>query len=924
MNEINSNIEYEFLRAVLARVVEEQIGGDITNIIRPLTLICEELDLDYRKEKAEELIQKLEALDNSVLFSLIHIRSIYFQLVNIAEDIFNQNRKKKNLADASFVDITIEKCIEDLKNHGKKPEEIQKILDELNIEPVITAHPTEAKRKSILQKHIKIYEHLQRKAAISESPHEMKFCQEQIYLEILKLWQTGDIRLEKPTVLQEVQDGLHYFKEIFYPIIDAIYKELEDSLADFYPNVKFTIPPFLQFGSWIGGDRDGNPNVTIKATRETLKHHKQTILGLYINSIDEFINDFSQSKFFIQVSQVLAQSLENDIQSFGSQSQKIMNRNPHEPFRLKFCFIKEKLKNTLKNIHQDDEIIKQSYDNVDEFLNELYIIRESLIETKASRLAELALDPFISKVKVFGFYLARLDIRQHSERHHRALSEIFKKLHIHHDDYLGLSAGEKIDILNREALSCRPLIPYYLNFSNQTEETFAIFREIARMRKKIDADFLGAYIISMTKGLDDILAVQVLAKEAGLTGFDEAGNYFSFIDIVPLFETIEDLQNAAEIMTEAYTNPVYLLNLKARGNMQEVMIGYSDSNKSGGIATATWELRLAQKKLFAVSSEHGVKLKIFHGRGGSIARGGGESVKKSIAAQPHGTVNGRMKMTEQGEVMSYKYSNRASAYTRLSNIFSNVIIGSYTDKYAAPKEIILYEKAMETISLGSFRAYRTFIDSRDFFSYFVQATPFQEISLLKLGSRPARRQKSDELDDIRAIPWVFSWTQSRQLISGWYGVGSGIQEFIEENPEKNLKLIREMKKNWPFFQIFLDGISRNMIKTDINLARNYARILEELDQKKVADNIFSMIETEYKKTEKILFTINESDTLLPKSSLLYQSFGMRKPYIDLVNYIQIVLLKRLRKNPELAADEDMINLVLRTINCIAAGMRNTG
>ncbi len=913
--------DHEFLRDLLDQILEEQVGSYIYDVIRPLMETCKELREEFDGQKAEQLLRALDELDPDTLFIIIHSHSIYFQLINIADDVYNHCIDREKLQSEAIVGGSMEECIKLLKEKGLTATDFQDILDELCITPVITAHPTETKRQTILEKHLKIYKYLLNKATYTHSPHEFNALKELILTEIQKLWQTGDIRLEKPTVLQEVKNGLFYFQEIFYDVIDPLYKELEDSIKDYFPDHHFRISPFLTFGSWIGGDRDGNPYVTTEITRQTLRLHKETILKKYLESVDELMDDFSQSKYLVPISETLNKSLEEEIKRFHHSYTRVIERNPHEPFRQKVIFIRQKLANALSNNRHDTEYIPESYDTVDEFMDDLLLLRKSLLESRGERVALVELDPLIRKVKVFGFYLAKLDIRQIGERHHMAIHEILRKLKLYTPDYMSLSDKEKVDILTQEIDSLRPLVPYYLTFSSETQDTLAVFQEMARLREEVSPDCLGSYIISMTHGVGDLLAVQLLAKEAALCGEDDQNNYYSYIDIVPLFETIEDLRQSDKILEDAFTNTGYMRNLKARGNIQEVMIGYSDSNKTGGILTSNWELYNAQKRLSSVAERYGIKLMIFHGRGGSISRGGSDYTGKAVESQPKGTLKGKIKITEQGEVISYKYAYQHTAIMRLELLVSKVISASITSPEEDPARIAVYEDALDKISHYSYEVYRELIDHPKFFQYFKEATPFQKIPLLNIGSRPSKRGKTDNLDDIRAIPWVFSWTQSRQLVSGWYGVGAGIQKYIDEDPETHEALLQEMFNNWLFFSILIENIVMTLVKSDMDIAYVYSSIVEDEGVRK---SIFTMIRDEHDLTSQLVLKIKGQESLLLESSPLRQSLKLRKPYVDLINFIQIILLKRLRKTPELSEDQDYINSILRTINCIAGGLRNTG
>ncbi|MHB8482839.1 MAG: phosphoenolpyruvate carboxylase [Nitrospiria bacterium] len=960
--------DIDYLENLLTQVIMEQEGKDLLRQIEQFRKLCKELRVKYEPVKEKKLIQLIEELDLTEAAKVIRAFDISFHLLNVAEENFAMQSRRDQYRDvANDHPHPLEECFTLLGQESQFNSTFSKLFNQMWIEPVMTAHPTEAKRQTILEKYRKIYLLILKKLNPIWTPRELEILEKEIVNEITLLWQTGDIFLERPTVYEEVKGILFYFKETFYTVIPQFYREVDYYLGKemsrhknkaTHPSASAAtppeIPPFLKFGSWVGGDRDGNPKVTSTITEWTLRTHKDFILSLYLESIQTLIGSLSQSKHLVTISPELAKSIEEDKMLFGSPSEAVNNRNIHEPYRQKSAFIKLKLEETQRYNHWvlegkplDEERRSnfKGYLTPQTLLSDLAILRESLYKNKGEIISTKLVEPFIRQVQVFGFHLANLDIRQEADQHQRALHEVFLKTGLH-PSFETLSEPEKISLLSRELLTVRPLIPMGMTFSKETEEVLNMFHLINRAQVMLGNEAIGSYITSMTSSLSDILIVQIFCKEAGLFGNWGQDISTARLDIVPLFETIDDLKRAVLIMEEAYQHPSYKIYLKGRQNIQEIMLGYSDSSKDGGILTSAWELYLTQKKLTTLSEKYKIKLRLFHGRGGTVARGGGPT-HKAILAQPEGTVNGQAKITEQGEVISSKYANRGTSLHHLGLLAAGVITASLKSRRKPARERI-YEKAFTVISELSYHRYRELVESPALVQYFNEGTPITEIGLLNIGSRPAYRRKGCGIEDLRAIPWVFSWTQSRHLIQAWYPIGSALETFIHQNKEEHTDLLIEMYRNWPFFSNLIDNVQMTAAKTDMHIAKLYSSLVTD---DSVRETVFKKITGEYEKLIRVILTITQSQSILDNDPSLQHSIQLRNPFIDPIHYIQVRLLRLLRSgNTQIAPaskasvrgglhpalpvggatqaplidKEKLTHAILSSINCIATGMRNTG
>ncbi len=987
----------------------KQLGGKkLFDVEEQVRALCKQLRAKHSPATERRLKRLLHGLSVDESIGVIRAFSVYFQLVNIAEQHHRIRRKQfyelhtPDQPQRGSIADTFQRLKAENRHLGESElrRRMQTIVDRLEIVPVMTAHPTEAARRTLLEKHRRLAGLL---SALDESNLPKRRQSElavQLASEVESIWQTDEVRHTQLQVLDEVNNALYYFDATLFDSVPALLDELEFQLGNHFPGVKLrdgAVP--LRFGSWVGGDRDGNPNVTPEITWETLRLQQRLALRKYLSAVADLSRRLSESVRFAPPSRDLQASIERDRQEMPETAKEVFDRNPEEPYRQKLSFVYRRLENTLQRnrdlkgalrIETPNQLIsirpalpiiaaltksakpvEGDYQTAAEFWEDLRLVRDSLQADKA-RLAARAVDRLMRQVAVFSLHLAALDLRQHSERHTAALTEITRGLGFE-TDYAAMNETERVDWLTAELSTPRPLVATDARYSAETTETLNVFRVARRSLDEISRRSIRSYIVSMTREASDLLAVLVLAKQAGLGAFGvppsggivgrppESGTP-NAIAVVPLFETIDDLRRAPDVMRRLFENPAYRRVLASQGDLQEVMIGYSDSSKDGGILTSSWELYKAQERLWEVAREFGVELRLFHGRGGTVGRGGGPS-HEAILAQPRGTVAGRIKITEQGEVVSSKYSlpeiamrslelttaaviaaslpgtsstkaheentkgrrREDSATGRLGDPHNNVakILRAPSRAFVEENSLRQWESVMEEISERAFAAYRGFVRGSGFLDYFTQATPVEELQHLRIGSRPAKRKAgSKSLDDLRAIPWVFGWTQSRHLLPGWLAVGSALEGFLNSNPRKHLALLREMYARWPFFHSTISNIEMTLAKADFQIARQYA---ERTPDKKLGQRIFKLLTAEYERAVHLVLQITGEKRLLDNAPVLQRSIAVRNPYVDPMSYLQVELLARNRNKELSAADrEKLLYAILLTINGIAAGMRNTG
>ncbi len=943
----------------------------------------------------DTLLERTNALTLAQLRLLVRAFTAYFHLVNTAEEHHRLRvlRQRELRGGGAPRGESIRQAVLEAAQCGVPAATVQALLRSCLVEPVFTAHPTEARRRTILDKLRRLSELVERLDEPRLTETERRRLHDQVREEITALWLTEEIRQRAPTVLDEVRNGLYYFERSLWQIVPELYRDLEEALAEAYPGERFEVPSFLRFGSWIGGDRDGNPAVTAEITERALRLHKDLALSLYEQALQALQRELSVAGRAATAGQAaeeaiaerLVQSLAADAAAMPLLAATLERRFAGEPYRRKLAFMLARLRAARRlNMarlqfdqplearaeaieiarvqdlwssgaspeppHPDDARI--AYRRPEELRADLEAIAESLRAGGAGRLAEGALKDLLRRVDVFGFHLARLDLRQHSAVHAAAIAEVLKVAGVE-ADYLALDEPARVELLAREIENPRPLLwPDGARYSPPTQEVIAVFRTARRMQEELGIEACNVYIISMTAGASDILAPLLFAKEAGLfwPGGPNGGEPRSTLQIVPLFETIDDLHRCGRLMRDLFALPVYAKQVRAWGGLQHIMLGYSDSNKDGGYVTANWELYRAQRALADVCREAGVQLLLFHGRGGAIGRGGGPT-NRAILGQPPGTLQGRLRLTEQGEVAFYRYANPRIAHRHLEQTINAVLrasLGTAEPASVAPRPA--WVAAMDALSATAHHAYRSLVyDNPDFLRYFHQATPIDQIAELRIGSRPSRRTTSDRIEDLRAIPWVFSWTQSRHGLPGWYGLGAAVEAFCRHNPDsrpagasgtqpppateslhpleagaatERLRLLREMYTQWPFFRTLLDNAQLSLGRADLAIARLYARLVGDQPAR---ERIFGAIEAEWQRTERAILEIGEQTALLEHSPVLSRSIRLRNPYVDPLSFAQVSLLQRLRQLPEGASERATIQrLIALTINGVAAGLQNTG
>jgi phosphoenolpyruvate carboxylase len=872
----------------------------------------------------------IDSLDADTLTQVVRAFNTYFNLVNVAEEASQLQLRRRQMRRGEELWIgSFDSAIRKFVSLGMSAERLQHLLDRLTYIPVITAHPTEAKRRSILYGLRRLFltneklndtrlGKIQRQKVIGE-------LETQIHI----LWRTNEVRESRPQVRDEIKNGIYYFKESLFDAVPVVYRNLEDRIQQHYPGAKIRVPSFLRFGSWIGGDRDGNPNVTADITELALRLQSRTTLVEYMKRLNTAFEHLTHSDQLCKPSREFIDSLNKD----EAISSEVFVNDPlaykHSPYQRKIAFMRYRIKQNLNKTRAliadntaDVSQCNQAYASEKDLLNDLLIIRDSLCSHGDERIADIALKDLIRLVESFGFYLMQLDVRQESARHTAAVAQILK-LSNTFLDYHSLDEAERIKLLSDLIQNqCSGVDFDRSQLDDANRETLAVFDVIEKMYDEISTRALGEYVISMTHQASHVLEVMLLATLAGLAGKKD-GDWFCKINISPLFETIEDLTHIESVLGRLYNDEIYKILLKASGNLQEVMLGYSDSCKDGGILASSWQLYEAQKKVMKLADSHHINCRLFHGRGGTIGRGGGPT-HESILSQPEGTVHGQIKFTEQGEVLSNKYSNPETAVYELTLGVAGLMLASryqtLPGKSTATDEYITIMREIKTYGED---CYRQLTDNTEgFLDYFYEATPVSEISLMNIGSRPSHRKPGDRSkSSIRAIGWVFGWAQARQTLPAWYGIGTALYQWIGHDASR-LKKLQEMYEHWPYFRALLSNTEMALYKTYIRTAKEYSELCLSAETGK---RIFEMIRDEHDRTLEITLRVANMAHLLDDIPPLALSLMRRDPYLDPLNHIQIKLLRRYRDSSlDEAERQKWLGPLLRSINAIAAGMRNTG
>jgi len=982
-----------------ACVLQEECGQELVDLLNQLRELCSP-DGQAPSFLESEVLRVVERLDLNEAIRAARAFALYFQLINIVEQHYEQRdqqqqyRASRDTASSAAVEQSktiagypgshgesstptgrleadlLEKSLQDpearremgtfhwlfpkLRSLNVPPQHIQNLIKQLDIRLVFTAHPTEIVRHTIRDKQRRIARILRQLDQVEDrltaqglpaASWEAEVLREQLTEEIRLWWRTDELHQFKPTVLDEVDYTLHYFQEVLFDAIPQLYQRFKQALHASFPSMEPPSNNFCKFGSWVGSDRDGNPSVTPQITWQTACYQRGMVIEKYIQSVHRLKDLLSLSLHWSDVLPELLESLEQDQLQMPGVYDQLAIRYRQEPYRLKLSYIQKRLENTRDRnaiINNSDCLRGDAPDSNPNtiyasgaaFLAELRLIEQSLTETGLSC---RDLETLICQVEIYGFTLAHLDVRQESTRHSDTIGEIADYLQLLAKPYNELTEYERTLWLTTELQTRRPLIPTELNFSDKTREAVETFRMVRRLQQEFGSDICNTYVISMSHEVSDLLEVLLLAKEAGL--YDPATGT-SALHVVPLFETVEDLLKAPSVLKHLFELPLYravlaggYAQLEAQApSLQEVMLGYSDSNKDSGFLSSSWEIHKAQQALQTVAEQYGVSLRIFHGRGGSVGRGGGPAYE-AILAQPGRSVNGRIKITEQGEVLASKYSLPELALYNLETVTTAVIQGSLLR--TGFDDIQPWHEIMEELAARSRSHYRALIyEQPDFLDFFLQVTPIEEISQLQISSRPARRGGGKkDLSGLRAIPWVFSWTQSRFLLPAWYGMGTALNDFLTEEPEEHLKLLRYFYFKWQFFKMAISKVEMTLSKVDLQIAGHYVHELAKPEDKARLEPVFEQISNEYHLTREMVLAITGHKRLLDGDPDLQRSVQLRNGTIVPLGFLQVSLLKRLRQHNTEAvtgvvrsrySKGELLRGALLTINGIAAGMRNTG
>jgi phosphoenolpyruvate carboxylase len=916
--------DIRLLGRLLGDVLREQEGEEVFAVVETIRQTAVRFRREADAGAAKELDGMLKILTKEQTISVVRAFSYFSHLANIAEDQHHIRRRRAHLlAQSQPRRGSIRFALAKLKEAGVDQDTVQGFFSQALIAPVLTAHPTEVQRKSILDAEHDIARLLAERD-LPLTPRERAANLHMLRVRIATLWQTRMLRYTKLTVADEIENALSYYRITFLREVPGLYDDIEADIAEQYgtENTPRIDAPYLQMGSWIGGDRDGNPNVNAGTMQHALERQATTILDFYLDEAHALGADLSVSTLMIACSPAL--------QALADASPDQSDHRADEPYRRALIGIYARLAGTARSLGATNILRKEvghaePYPDAGAFSADLQVLIDSLEANHGGMLARPRLGTLKRAADIFGFHLASLDMRQSSDVHERVLTELFARAGAL-ADYAALDEDAKVKLLLDELAQPRLLYSPYLDYTDETQNELSIFRAACEIRRRYGQRAISNYIISHTETVSDLLEVLVLQQETGLLRTNAAGLTTADLMVIPLFETIPDLQRAAGIMEAVMALPLVKDLIAQRGQIQEVMLGYSDSNKDGGFLTSNWELYKAEIALIEVFGKAGVKLRLFHGRGGTVGRGGGPSYE-AILAQPKGTVNGQIRLTEQGEIIASKFSNAEIGRRNLERLVAATLEASLMPA-AQPEhgeQLAGFEAVMADLSERAYKAYRNLVyETPGFTDYFFAATPIAEIAELNIGSRPASRKSTKRIEDLRAIPWGFSWGQCRLLLPGWYGFGSAVAGWVAEgNRDERIGQLRDMAEHWPFFATLLSNMDMVFAKTDLAIASRYAELVAD---KELRERIFKRIGDEYRQTLEVLETVTGVTERLAGNPLLARSIQNRFPYLDPLNHLQVELIKRRRA---LAADADKTDPRVHrgihlSINGVAAGLRNTG
>ncbi|WP_339854349.1 phosphoenolpyruvate carboxylase [uncultured Nisaea sp.] len=915
------------LGRLLGDTVREQEGQDVFNIIETIRQTSIRFHRDDELTAKQELESILERLNPDQSVQVIRAFSYFSHLANIAEDLHHTRRNRAHdIAGSAARRGTIEAALGRAAEAGFSAGGLEAFFRNALVSPVLTAHPTEVRRKSTMRREMAVADLIAKLERGPWTAEEAEDIDAKLGRAILTLWQTNLLRQSRLDVADEVENGLTYYDYTFFRELPRLYCRLEDRISAMDTSMDGSEQPvelasFLRIGSWIGGDRDGNPFVTAAVVERTLQMQSERVLGFYLSELEKLEDELSLSLRIVSVSEELS--------ALADKAADVSQHTVLEPYRRALSGIGSRVAATLEAVKEplptdilpahgippvgsEERSAFVKYEDPEALRADLDIVHASLVAHGSRQLTEGRLRRLRRAVDCFGFHLATLDMRQNSEVHARTVGDLLQAVGAV-TDYAALGEEERIALLSSELGTLRPLLRPFESYSEETEKELAIFRAASAAHRRYGPRAITTAIISNTQSVSDLLELAILLKEVGLVTPEGR----SAVNIVPLFETIEDLRNCVGVMDRLLSIPAYRALVDDLGGVQEVMLGYSDSNKDGGYLTSGWELYKAEIALIDLFQRHNVRLRLFHGRGGTVGRGGGPSFE-AILAQPAGAVDGHIRLTEQGEIISSKYTNPDLGRRNLEILAAACLEASLLrpDRDDVPAEFL---EAMEELSASAFKAYRALVyETPRFDEYFWGSTVINEIATLNIGSRPASRKKLGKISDLRAIPWVFSWSQCRLMLPGWYGFGSAFQAWLVAHPEDGLERLRAMYREWPFFKAQLSNMAMVLSKTNIAIASRYAELVEDGE---LRDAIFQRIRDEREVSIEALLQIMQDETLLDGNPLLSRSISNRFPYLDPLNHLQVNLLRDYRRD---ADDPKVLRGIQLTINGIAAGLRNSG
>jgi phosphoenolpyruvate carboxylase len=915
--------DVSFLGRILGDVLREQGGADLFDTVEGLRQACRHRRHHACEAAKLEIESRVASIDDDHMGQVVRAFTVYFHLINMAEE----NHRLRRLVAREGSDYpmprpeSIGAGLRAMARANVPSAEVRALLQTLHVRPVFTAHPTEARRMTLLRHLRRIAELVRTFGSDAAGTSERRDVTRRLYAEVTNLWQTDEFRERQQTVLDEVRNGLYYFDSSVFEVTARVYRDMQEALSEWYPDLARDQFDFLSFGSWMGGDRDGNPNVTPAATEETMRLHKALVLSKYVTATRRLTGLLTAASELAGVSPELISSLQADAGEHDGSRGDGGEWLPREPYRAKLHCIQRRL---MASYEQNGSrwggvdlsvgaTSVPAYATPAELLDDLYLVQSSLRANGGARLADDALQDLVWQVRAFGFHLARLDIRQHRDRHLQVLDELIPPA----ADGTTFSSWDEMKMLQvlTTTLSDDSPPPDLSTLSPPAVETMEVFSVIGRMQSELGNEAVDTYIVSFTHGAGDILAVLYLAWVAGL--FDPAHKR-SKLRVVPLFETGEDLERAPSVMRNLYNNPVYRLQLDAWERQQEIMLGYSDSDKDAGYVTSNWWLYRAQQQLTVDGRRAGVDLTFFHGRGGAIGRGGGP-LQRAILGQPSGTLQGRLKVTEQGEVLFSRYANPGIAHRHLEQLVHSVLTVSFPREDHDDRQQE-WEDVASHLSQTASKSYGDLVDGDpDFLCFFEEGTPLRSILRLRIASRPAKRRSGDlKLEDLRAIPWVFAWTQSRYGLPGWYGLGTSLCAALEAGQGAEL---REMYRDWPFFRWLIDAAQISLGKADLEIAQIYANLVPDAD---IRGRLKGLLNAEFRRTCEGVNAVIGQQRLLDSWPVLQRSIELRNPYVDPMSYIQARAIREVRYEQDERRAQLLRSVIDRSVAGIAAGLQNTG